>query len=292
VPSLKEIRRRITSVKNTRQITRAMKLVSAAKLKRAQDAALAGRLFSLEIQRALLTAIENLPEGYTHPYLNFSTKPRTKRRIVVVGGERGLCGAFNANVTKAVQLTETASGIDRTYVLVGRKAVASGKRFNWNCTHSFEGLGEDITAWPIENMVSAAVEGFEKREIEEVALYYTQFVSAMTQRTTVEQLLPLDPAQMRERLAAEGVWSPIAKLDPSPKEVFEYLAPLYIRARLREAALESKASEHAARMTAMDSATNNASDLIDRLRLYYNRARQSAITRELIDIIGGASAVE
>jgi F-type H+-transporting ATPase subunit gamma len=258
-----------------------MKLVSAAKLKRAQDAALAGRAFSLEIQRSLLMAIENLPEGYTHPFLQ---KPLSKgpELAVVISADKGLCGAFNANIVKSAATVSKTS----QFLLVGRKAVQASKRFNWKELAVFEGLPEDVAKWPVEELAKVAIEAETK-----VSIFYTQFVSAMTQAPKSESLLPLDPAEMRARLESEGI-SLLAKIDPSPVEVFEYLAPLYIRARLREAALESKASEHAARMTAMDAATNNASELIERLRLFYNRARQASITTELIDIIGGASAVE
>lgn len=270
-----------------------MKLVSAAKLKRAQDAALAGRQFSLEVQRALLTAVENLPEGFSHPFLSPPKHSgKRKRRVIVVSGERGLCGAFNANIIKAVQNTEVSTDVERDYLLIGKKSTAAGRRFGWLAANSFDGLSEDVAGWPIDKIVDAALSDYQSGEVSEIVLYYTQFVSAMTQKPVFEQLLPLSPDIMRERLATEGVWSSVARMDPAPKEIFEYLAPIYIRSRIREAGLESKASEHAARMTAMDSATNNASDLIERLRLYYNRARQSAITTELIDIIGGASAVE
>jgi len=271
-----------------------MKLVSAAKLKRAQEAAAAGRLFSLEVQRALLTALENLPEGYSHPFINPPKKNlgMAKRRVVLVSGERGLSGPFNANNLKAVVQGETATNVERDYLLIGKKGVQAAARFNWNALKGFESLPEDIGQWPVEEIVDVALQGYADGEVQEIVLYYTQFISTMTQKPTSDILLPLNPEQMKLRLEKEGVAPAVAKLDPSPEEVFEYLAPIYIRSRLREAGLESKASEHAARMTAMDSATNNASDLIERLRLFYNRARQSSITTELIDIIGGASAVE
>lgn len=258
-----------------------MKLVSAAKLKRAQDAALAGRAFSLEIQRSLLMAIENLPEGYTHPFLQKPLKKGPKL-AVLISADKGLCGAFNANIIK----NGATVARDSEYLLVGRKAVQAAVRFSWREVATFEGLPDDISKWPIEEIAKNVIESERK-----VSIFYTKFISAMTQAPKCESLLPLDPEEMKTRLECEGV-SLVAKIDPTPVEVFEYLAPLYIRARIREAALESKASEHAARMTAMDSATNNASDLIERLRLYYNRARQASITTELIDIIGGASAVE
>ena len=271
-----------------------MKLVSAAKLRRAQDAALAGRQFSDEIKKAILLALQNLPEGFTHPYLRTTASPAgAKKRVIVVSGDRGLSGGFNANLLKAAQQEDKAN---TEYVLVGRKACQSAQRFGWTVAptitagNGFDGLPEDVGSWPIDEIVRAATADFGEGKIDEVVVYYTKFISALTQKPTREVLLPLDPESMRsEELSGAAM---VAKLEPSAEQVFKYLAPVYIRSKMREAGLESRASEHAARMTAMDAATNNASDLIERLRLYYNRARQSAITRELIDIIGGASAVE
>jgi F-type H+-transporting ATPase subunit gamma len=274
-----------------------MKLVSAAKLKKAQDAAFAGRQFRLEIQRALVLAVQNLPEDYSHSFLTAhetqSSKAgaktvKIKTRVYAVSGERGLCGAFNANLIKAVVAGENVT--ESEMIAVGKKANSAAVRFKWNLTAAFEGLPEDISLWPIEEMVNA---GFKESETAQVVkLYFTQFISTLTQRVTEETLLPFDIERMKKQVSLESSQNTAVKLDPSAIKVFEYLAPIYLRARLREAALESRASEHAARMTAMDSATNNASDLIDKLQLFYNRARQSAITTELIDIIGGSSAVE
>lgn len=293
---LKAIRQRIQSVKSTRQITRAMKLVSAAKLKKAQDAALAGRLYRQEIQRAMVLAIQSLPEGYSHPFLtnskeqNQSSKDssKLKTRIYAVSGERGLCGAFNANLIKAVIAGENTA--DCQIIGVGKKAVVAAGRLNWNLIASFEGLPENISSWPMEGMINAGVNDFDSVQV--VKLYFTQFVSALTQKVTDDVLLPFDLDRMKKQVNLESVDNAAVKLDPSAKRMFEYLIPIYLGARIREAALESIASEHAARMTAMDAATNNASELIDKLQLFYNRARQSAITTELIDIIGGSSAVE
>lgn len=294
---LKAIRQRIQSVKSTRQITRAMKLVSAAKLKKAQDAAFAGRQFRLEIQKALVLAIQNLPEDYSHSFLtkheNLTAKPGAKAvkletRVYAVSGERGLCGAFNANLIKAVVAGENVT--ESQMIAVGKKANSAAVRFKWNLRASFEGLPDDISLWPVEQMADAGFRDLETAHV--VKLYFTQFISTLTQRVTEETLLPFDIDRMKKQVNLEASQNTAVKLDPSAIKVFEYLAPIYLRARLREAALESRASEHAARMTAMDSATNNASDLIDELQLFYNRARQTAITTELIDIIGGSSAVE
>lgn len=287
---LKEIRRRITSVKNTRQITRAMKLVSAAKLKRAQDAALAGRKFAHELQTTIELALDELPESFRHPFLRDGSVEETggKRLAIIVAGERGLCGAYNTTILKSFQAQEIDLKKSDGVIAIGRRAVSQARRMGWNLLAPFEGLPEDIAKWPLEEISYEVVSRFQSGEYSEVVVYFTRFVSAMTQQVRTEVILPLSRENFSSTESATHVR---AKLSPSAEQVFSAAAALYLRSKLREAALESKASEHAARMTAMESATSNASDLIDRLKLFYNRARQSAITRELIDIIGGAEAV-
>lgn len=287
---LKEIRRRITSVKNTKQITRAMKLVSAAKLKRAQDAAVGGRDFSRRLGDVISTLQSELPSDFSHPLLKVADEVKT-RRIVVVSGERGLCGAYNANIIKSVVLQESQPGLKVEVVGVGRRSAAALRRLKFNILDSVEGLPEDSSQWPIDAIAEGLIRDFSAGKVDEVVLYYTTFVSALTQRVTREVLLPLS------NLTAEGSSEPISadsrtKLRPSAEEILAKVIPMILKMRVRQAILESKASEHAARMTAMDSATNNANDLIERLRLFYNRARQSTITRELIDIVGGAEAIK
>lgn len=283
---LKEIRRRIASVKNTKQITRAMKLVSAAKLRRAQDAAIASRNFRAKLHQALAPVVLALPRDFDHRFVR-SADGTGVRRAIVVSGERGLCGAYNTNVLKSVQSGEKISSLE--VVGVGRRTVSSAKRLGWNLISIFESFPEDPAKWPIDEIARQTTEDYLEGKCSEVVLYYTKFISAMTQQVTMERLLPLDPEELRGSGESEV---PNTKFDSPPIEMFQTLVPLYLRSKIREAALESKASEHAARMSAMDSATNNASDLIDRLRLFYNRARQSTITTELIDIVGGAEAVK
>lgn len=284
--NLKEIRRRIGSVTNTKQITRAMKLVSAAKLRRAQEAAMGGRAFSERLGKVLARVSANLPDNFSHPLLE--TRSEVKRRtVVVISGERGLCGAYNANVAKAVTAGEYPSERELDYVAVGKRAVASAKSNGWPLKAQFEGLSEDAGAWPISEMVNALVDDFIEGRSDEVVLYYTKFVSAMTQVVEREVLLPFAASDSEDDTQEDAG---AAKFDPTPEEIFERLVPLVIKNKITQAALESKASEHAARMSAMDSATRNAEELTDKLRLFYNRARQSAITTELIDIVGGAEA--
>lgn len=286
---LKAIRRRITSVKNTKQITRAMKLVSAAKLRKAQDAALNGRSFADQLKASLETIQRELPSEFTHPLLDTS-RPVHRRRVIVMAGERGLCGAYNTNVLKAVMAASHATDADEEFVAVGRRAVAAVRKAGWNMLHAYEGLSEDAATWPVADLTAEFIQDFLDGKVDELVIHYTRFISAMTQEVVSETLLPFRLPELDE--SAAGASQGTTRFDPSPTAILEKLLPLLLRTRISQAGFESKASEHAARMTAMDSATNNADDLISRLRLFYNRARQSTITRELIDIVGGAEAIK
>jgi F-type H+-transporting ATPase subunit gamma len=297
---LKVIRRRLSSVKNTKQITRAMKLVSAAKLKRAQDAAVGGRKFSERLDEVLLGAISQLPEDFKNPLIE--VRPVKKRAYVFFAGERGLCGGYNTNITKAaVASVKECPGIENLFYVIGRRAESGAKRNSWNIRRAFVGLSENPAEWPLDELGDDLVSLYESKEIDEVVLLYTKFISAMTLEVTRERLLPfsIESASVTET-SQTGVAPQDAntsaglhkklKVEPSPEEVFTSLLPLVLKTKLFQASYESKACEHAARMTAMDSATRNADELISKLLLFYNRARQRAITTELMDILGGAEA--
>jgi len=297
---LKEVRQRIKSVNNTRQITRAMKLVSAAKLRRAQEAAENGREFSLRLGSVMRKVLQDLSGEFSHPLLE-QAETVNLRRVIYISGERGLCGPYNSNVQKAIQQHELHGPASLDFVAIGRRSVSTCRRLGWKLVAEHEGLPENAALWPIEELAEQLIRDFESHVCQEVVLYYTNFVSAMTQKVTREVLLPFsydtggdtegkragDAATEESQKGEEGYLS----YSPRPEEILARLIPVVLRTKLRQAALESKASEHAARMTAMDSATNNANELIDKLRLHYNRARQSTITTELIDIIGGAEAI-
>ena len=284
---LKEIRRRIASVKNTKQITRAMKLVSAAKLRRAQQAAIGGRSFKEHLEKINSTVVQALPENFAHPLLAKKEKVGT-RRIVVIAGERGLCGAYNNNIFKEIQSQEIQKSISTEFVVIGRRAVSFANRMNWKTVVEYEGLSENALNWPAEKMCEVLVNDFILNKCDEIVIYYTKFISTLSQKVMREVLLPFGDFSTD----GENRQSVLSKFDPQPEKILSYLLPLLVKTKLTQAGLEAKASEHAARMTAMDSATNNADDLISRLRLFYNRARQSTITRELIDIVGGAEAIK
>lgn len=288
---LKEIRRRIQSVVNTKQITRAMKLVSAAKLRRAQDAATNGRVYRDRLQAVLETVSVDLGSSFDSSLL--TKREVKKRRVIMVSGERGLCGAYNTNVIKSVIANDIArKDAALEFVPIGKRAVAACKRYSLNTIDALEGLSEDANLWPIDKIISKSIEDFRSGACDEVVVYYTTFVSAMTQQVTREVLLPLSSLDAEKGARKASNLPGQIKYDARAEEIATSVLPLLIRTRLLQAGLESKASEHAARMTAMDSATNNADDLIFSLRLFYNRARQSTITRELLDIVGGAEALQ
>ena len=283
-------------MKNTKQITRAMKLVSAAKLRRAQEAAESGRSFGNRLQEVLRSVLDDLPEDFSHPMLETRASVK-KRRVLVIAGERGLCGGYNSNMAKALQAEVASASCELDFVIVGQRGVLTANRFDWSLVESHVRLPEDVGLWPVSEIAERLIAAFDHGDCDEVVVFYTKFQSAMTQIVTREVLLPfarVDSAKSEasEDQSEEDVEFSKNKYDPSPEQIISQLLPLLLATKVCQAGTESKASEHAARMTAMDSATRNADDLIEKLRLYYNRARQSAITRELIDIVGGAEALK
>ncbi len=304
---LKVIRRRISSVNNTRQITRAMKLVSAAKLRRAHDAAVFGRQYLTGLESVLQITARLLPESFSHPLLQ-SHEEAQVRKVVVIAGERGLCGAYNTNLLKTVDRQERLflqqagrGGETIDFLPIGRRAVAYARRMGWSFTESFEGLSENVKQWPIEEIISIVRKDFEAGKIREAVIYYTSFAGTLSQEVKCETLFPFNASAYKSAydeadkadsyhgsVGAEGDY----KFSPDAVTIFSSLISLVVQTKLLQAILEAKASEHASRMTAMDAATNNANELIEKLRLHYNRARQSTITRELIDIVGGAEATK
>jgi F-type H+-transporting ATPase subunit gamma len=289
VPSLKAIRKRIGSVKNTQKITRAMKLVAAARLRRAQDAIIAARPYSNALER-VVSELADRAGREAHPLLADRTGRRAQ--VVVMTSDRGLAGSFNAQVlrrTEALMNEDLAEWDDVQLRLVGRKGNEYFKRRDQNIASyvpSGQQGGPLVISREIANFV---VTDFLEEKVDRVYLIFSEFKSAMSQKPVVSQLLPLRP-----RVAPEGEAQRAGDFlyEPSKEELLEHLLPLYIQNGLYRAALESVASELGARMSAMDSATRNAGEMIDRLTLQYNRARQAAITKELLEIIGGAEALK
>jgi F-type H+-transporting ATPase subunit gamma len=288
---LKEIKNRLKSVTNTRKITYAMKLVSAAKLQKAQASVVRSR----EYTKALRRIVENLSSELTdvsHPLMESRAEIKNIR-LLVIGGSRGLCGGYNSNVNRKIEAT--IADIKRQYpaaqvesILVGRKPAEYFRRVGRKIYKSYETLPEDPAKWPLEEICQELEADYVRGEVDQVRFIFTQFKSAMTQNVISEQLLPVESSVSGDAQQASGG---ATLFEPSAKEVFSAIIPRLIRSRVFQGALDSKASEHGSRMTAMDAATKNAGELAHDLKLLRNRVRQSSITADLLDIIGGAEAL-
>jgi F-type H+-transporting ATPase subunit gamma len=290
MPSTKEIRRRIRTVQKTRQITSAMRMVSAAKLRRAQDAILAARPYAKKMY-AVLGEIGRRHQDADHPLL----KPHEQQRVhelIVVTSDRGLCGAFNANVLKRAQATarELAAKGQRVVITpVGKKADEFFRRRRLGeIQRVWSGLGTIGIRYASE-LAEHLAKRYASGEIDGATLVYSEFVSALTQTPHADPLLPLAPA---EQIAAAGSAALPFEIEPDANELLNELVPQALEFTLYRALLENQAGEHAARMAAMESATRNSDELIGSLTLQYNRARQAAITKELMEIVSGAEALK
>ena len=305
MPSLKAIRNRITSVKNTRKITRAMKLVSTAKLRRAQDALIAARPYSQAIARVVsdLSAVAG-----TDAHELFAERPMHKAALVVMTSDRGQAGAFNANVTKAVEryaANELSSASEVSLRIIGRKGNQYFARRRTTIT-SFDAAPTGATALESARMTAnRVIDDFLAGKVDRVFVVYNEFKSAISQITRVMQILPVVP-QKTTAIVVRDPHAPHAAKDAAPvattqidytyepgkQELLDRLVPLYVQIQLYRASLESIAAFFAAQMTAMENATKNAGEMISALTLQYNRARQASITKELLEIIGGAEALK
>lgn len=289
MPSLKAIRTRITSVKNTRKITRAMKLVSTAKLRRAQEALIAARPYTAAISQ-VVSQLSGVAGTDAHPL--FEERKLEKAAIVVVTSDRGQAGAFNANVTKAVEryLRDELSGAQTSLRIIGRKGNQYFTRRRVTIA-SFDPAPTGATALAsARETANRIIADFEARKVDRVFVVYNEFRSAISQVVRVKQLLPVVPEPSAQPAAAEV--QPDFVYEPSKEMLLARLVPLYVQIQLYRASLESIAAEFAARMTAMENATKNAGEMIAKLTLSYNRARQASITKELLEIIGGAEALK
>jgi F-type H+-transporting ATPase subunit gamma len=289
MPSLKAIRKRITSVKNTRKITRAMKLVSTAKLRRAQEALIAARPYTAAISQ-VVSELSGVAGADAHPL--FEERPPEKAAIIVVTSDRGQAGAFNANITKAVEryIRDELPGVKVSLRIIGRKGNQYFTRRTVPIT-SFDPSPTGATALAsARETANRIIADFQAGKVDRVFVVYNEFRSAISQIVRVKQLLPVIPEPSKQTLAAEV--QPDFLYEPSKETLLGRLVPLYVQIQLYRAALESIAAEFAARMTAMENATKNAGEMISKLTLSYNRARQASITKELLEIIGGAEALK
>jgi F-type H+-transporting ATPase subunit gamma len=295
--TLLDFRRRIRSVKNTQQITRAMKFVAAARLRRAQEAALAARPYAAELARVLRSTMARI-ETPEHPLL--AKRPENNILAIVLTGERGLAGAFNSNVLrKAHEFFRSHPGKKITTIPVGKKGRDSLRRAGFTFAAEYVNVLARVdfkTAREIANLVA---EFYTKEEIDSVYIIFSEFKSVMVPTLAVEKLLPVEAvredeeenaAENGERKKEKSNETPIEYIYEQPEEqILAKLLPRYIETQILRAMLESSAAEHAARMTAMEAATNNANDVIEALTLHMNKVRQAAITKEIIEIVSGAS---
>lgn len=286
--NLKEIKKRISSVKNTQQITNAMKMVSAAKLRRAQDAVVAARPYADKIHEVLCSIAARDVET-THPLLH--QREKGNALVLLITADRGLCGGFNSSIAKAAAqfaLEKAHAYSNYTLRIVGKKGNDLLKRRSeLTIDKVYENITASITYATAALLGQELVADYEVEKFDAVYIVYNKFHSAINQEVTVKQLLPIVPDSSEDKhFVADYIY------EPSSEKVLHSILPKYIEVQIFEALLESVASEHGARMSSMDSATKNASEMIDKLTLQYNRARQAAITKELMEIVSGAEAIK
>ncbi len=280
---MREIKRQIKSVQNTRQITKAMEMVASAKLRKAQERAQAARPYSEKLKE-VVSSIAAASQGVSHPML--VSRPVKRTAYIVITSDGGLVGGYNANILRKVTdliRSRHASTSEYELFVIGRKGRDYFKRRNYPVVHEVTELSDSPRFADIKSLTYAAVQGFETERFDEIYVCYNRFINAITQLPTVERLLPFDSME------SEGPVSSY-EYEPSPEGVLEVLLPKYAETLIFGALLDGKASELGAKMTAMGSATKNATKMINELTLTYNRARQAAITQEITEIVAGANA--
>jgi F-type H+-transporting ATPase subunit gamma len=300
MPSLLDIRRRVRAVKSTQQITKAMKMVSSSKLRRAQERILKSRPYAQEMLR-VFNNLATRTDNAAHPLLN--DDPLAARTLlIVITADRGLCGSFNTNVAKAaLQFTidqpKSPDGRDVAMALVGRKARDFFQRRGFDVLYEEIGLFQNVKWSHAQAIASTAIKEFMGPDVSSVYLVYNEFKSVISQRVVIEKLLPIPRLRAEDTNSdASAGQAPSASsaadylFEPAPGELLNTLLPMHVAVQVNRALLESSAAEHAARMQSMDSATRNAKEMVDRLTLYMNKVRQAAITREIIEVVSGAQA--
>ena len=283
MPALIDIRRRIRSVKSTQQITKAMKMISAAKLRRAQEAIFAARPYARRMLQ-VLNSLATRAEKDAHPLLMDNEGNRVM--LVVITADKGMCGAFNTNIIRqATRFLDEHDAREVELGLVGRKGRDHFRRRSYRVRSELVGIFQAL-AFPVaQKLARQLIEIYTSGEVDEIHLVYNEFKSIVQQRVLVEQLLPIQPIELSEEESALDYL-----YEPEPARIFEHLVPKHVEIQVWRALLESAAAEHGARMAAMDSATKNAGEMIDDLTLYMNKVRQAAITREIIEVVSGAGA--
>jgi len=286
MPSLIDSRRRVRSVKNTQQITKAMKMVSAAKLRRAQDQAIAARPYGVLLRQMLANVAQgaaNDPDAGAHPLL--AVRPEQRILLVVITADSGLAGAFNSNLIKlAHRFAEEHKNATLSFELIGKKGVNYFRRRFSGIAGTHTDLFRRVKFEDAERIANLIISRFEKGEVDAVYLFTNEFKNAMAPALTSTRILPIEVPKTAQTV--DYIY------EQNPGELLGSLLPRYVRLLIYRAFMESVAAEHAARMVAMEAATKNASEVIDKLTLLMNRVRQASITREIIEIVSGASALE
>ncbi len=295
MPSLIDIRRRVRATKSTQQITKAMKMVSSSKLRRAQERIVRSRPYAQEMLR-VFNSLATRVDPTAHPLLH--DDPLAARTLlVVISADRGLCGSFNTNVIKAtaqhIADHPAEPGREVALALVGRKSRDFFNRRGFDVKYEEVGLFQNVKWEHAQAIANTCIKEFLGPDVSSVYLVYNEFRSVISQRVVIERLLPI-PKLPASAEASAGQAPEVQGADylfePAPGELLETLLPFHVAVQVNRALLESSAAEHAARMTAMDAATRNAKEMVDRLTLYMNKVRQAAITREIIEIVAGAQA--
>jgi F-type H+-transporting ATPase subunit gamma len=283
VPALADIRRRIRSVKNTQQITKAMKMVSAAKLRRSQEAMFAARPYARKMVE-VLNGVATRARADAHPLLQ--ERPGERTLLVVVTADKGLCGGFNANIIRAAsRFIEQRRAGELELGLVGRKGRDYFRRRAFKVRAEHVGIFQTLEYATARRIAQELIQGYVGGTWDEVYLLYNEFKSVIQQRVVVERLLPIEKHALHPAAPAVDYL-----YEPQPESIFQALLPKHVEVQVWRALLESAAAEHGARMAAMDAATRNAGEMIDRLTLYMNKVRQAGITKEIIEVVSGAGS--
>ena len=293
MPNLKELKNRISSVKSTRKITSAMKMVAASKLRRAQDLAESSRVYADSLSFILSSLAGNTKNNSDLPEILTGRENSKISLLIINSSDRGLCGGFNSNLFRNAKnwiSEQQEQGKSVKIITVGKKASSFYKKTDLDVIANFDDLNSNDKQLQVsEEIKNKIMELFENNEIDEVSILFNKFVSVITQEPTYQSLIPLSNDEADEEVTDTS--NAVFEFEPDKNELLEYLVPRNFLTQIYRSVLESSASEHAARMTSMDNATRNAGDMIDGLTLTYNRTRQAFITKELIEIISGAEAV-
>ena len=292
MPTLRDIRQRLKAIENTKKITAAMKMVAAAKLRKVQDRMLNFRPYAQRME-SVLSNLAQTSERELHPLL--SARPRKTVEVLVITSDKGLCGAFNANILRAANKYVNSlqeQGFDLSLSVVGRKARDYFKRREYNLRNIWIGISGRVTYSDAQEISGNLIEAYTNETIDEVTVLFNEFKSLVSQEVTTIKLLPIGVLEEEGAKEAPSITSGDYLYEPSRQAILENLLPKHIEIQIFRSLLESSASEEAARMTAMENATKNCGELIDKVTLLANKIRQAAITKDLMDIVGGVEALK